>query len=114
MAEADTEIRALHVGHEGSDGFDLWRQPGELLRLPHVLRAAHDQHGVETIEGRNFAPLVEFGCLPRDAVGAHKIAKDARVFGDEVLKNEDVHVISVAVLEAPHMPGRAASLKPEE
>ena len=100
MPETNAEIRTAHLDDICSYGFYLCTEPWILICLPYVLRATHDEHGIEPVERWNFAAFVEFGRLPGDAVGPHEVAEDARVFGNEVLKNEDMHVISAAVREA--------------
>ena len=91
MAETNAEKRALHVDDEAADRVLLVAQPRIAVLLPHILGAAHDDHGVVWIERGNRFAAIEFGHLPSGAILPKKLAKHAEMLDFFVLQNKNSH-----------------------
>lgn len=105
MSEADAEKRAFQILDERSNGGFFCREPGILVVLPDILRAAHDHHEVVGADVRDDAAFVEFDGIPGQTVLRKEVAKDAGVFDVDVLQNEYLH-LGIPIAGARHSGAR--------
>jgi hypothetical protein len=68
-------------------GGDLGFEPGMRVALPDIHGAAHDHEDVEVIEAGNRLTRIQLHGVHQRTVFAQVIAKYARVFAGDVLKD---------------------------
>jgi hypothetical protein len=85
MAKANAEKGAPHLGDEAADRGLLVAEPRIEILLPDILRAAHDDHGIEGLERSQRLALVDFDHLPGGAVGPEEVLEDAKRLDDFML-----------------------------
>ena len=95
VAQAHTQERALQLSHPAADGPLLGHEPGVLVGVPHVHRAAHDPHGVVVLQRRDGLALVELHRGPFDAVGPQEVAQTAGMLAVDVLQDEQAHATTL-------------------
>ena len=91
VAQADAQERALEVAHPVADRRLLRHQPGMLVDVPDVHRAAHHPELVVAVQRRDRLALVEPDRVPGDAVGGEEAAQHARMLDREMLEHEQPH-----------------------
>jgi hypothetical protein len=91
VSEAHTQKGAPHVHDEPANGFLLGAQPSVLVFLPHILRAAHDDHEIVWLKIGKLLPLVELDSVPVEPILPKEVPKDTRMLVNDMLKNEYFH-----------------------
>ena len=93
VTEAESKEGAPGLAHPFADRRELGRDPGMLVLLPYVHRAAHADEHVEGVEVGDRLAFVKLDRLPLDAVFGHEVPKDSRVLARDVLEYEYAHVV---------------------
>ena len=91
MAEANAEKGPLEIAHPMADRALFRHQPGMLLDIPHIHRAAHHPQHVICIKRRDRLAFIEFDGIPGDPVFLEKAAEDAGMFTGNMLEDEKTH-----------------------
>src|SRR5207248_5312594 len=88
MTQADAEIGHPALDHRLADGALLGAQPGMLVLLPDIHRAAHHPQRIIPGKRRNRLAGIELDGVPRDAICREKVAEDAGMLDGDMLEDE--------------------------
>jgi hypothetical protein len=91
VAKAEAEEGTLQVADPCADGLLLGDEPGALLDVPNIHRAAHDPESVVALKRGNRLSGIELDGVPLHAVGGEELSQRAWMLAIEVLKHEQAH-----------------------
>src|SRR5882672_2134185 len=91
MAEADAEIRPLHLFYPALNGGLLREEPRMDIDLPDIHRAAHDDHEIVGRKVRDGIASVDFHRIVGVACLRPELTKDAGMFDRHVLEDQYFH-----------------------
>jgi len=90
MAEANSEVGALHFHHKLSDRLLFGTKPRILVFLPHVLRSAHDEHDVEWIKVGDVLALIEFDGVNLETILTEEVAENPWMLDGGMLQDDQI------------------------